>query len=127
VWLVFWPVPEPALGTAGLVIGVGLVVVGGVLRLWTVAELGPNWRMGQSEADEETTFVASGPYRFLKHPINTALVLVALGQAFLTGFDARAWFLLVTAVVYYLVQGHAEQQFWRGREERAARSAGGAA
>jgi protein-S-isoprenylcysteine O-methyltransferase Ste14 len=60
-------------------------------------------------------FVASGPYRYMKHPINTALVLVALGQALLTGFDARAWFLLVTAVAYYIAQGQAEKQFWEER------------
>jgi protein-S-isoprenylcysteine O-methyltransferase Ste14 len=120
LWLAFGPPPKAAFDTVGLAAGAGLVVLGAALRLWTVVNLGPNWRMGQDEADEEATFVASGPYRYLKHPINAALVVVALGQAFLTGFDARAWFLLVTAAAYYLAQGHAERQFWLEREARSA-------
>jgi protein-S-isoprenylcysteine O-methyltransferase Ste14 len=116
VWLFLGAGPEPSSLSAGLT----LVVVGALLRLWTVATLGPNWRMGQDDADLDARYIASGPYRYLNHPINTALVLVALGQAFLTGFDARAWFLILTAVIYYLAQARSEEAFWKRHTARHA-------
>lgn len=110
-WLLLGPMPE-ALHTGA---GVAIVAAGAALRLWTVLTLGRNWRMGQDESDSDASFVATGPYRFLQHPINAALVIVAAGQGVLTGFDARAWFLIVVALLYYLVQGRAERVFWGGR------------
>lgn len=112
LWLLLGPPP------AGRFIAPGLILVGcgAALRLWTVLTLGPNWRMGQDEADAQAMFVAAGPYRLCRHPINAALIIVAMGQALLTGLDARAWFLLVVAVAYYAIQARAEARFWRARQ-----------
>jgi protein-S-isoprenylcysteine O-methyltransferase Ste14 len=115
-WLLLGSTPESKSTFAG----VTLVVIGAGLRLWTVLTLGPNWRMGQDDVDQSVHYIAAGPYRFLSHPINLALVIVAMGQAFLTGFDARAWFLVVTAVAYYAAQAKAEHDFWKTRQETAA-------
>jgi protein-S-isoprenylcysteine O-methyltransferase Ste14 len=109
-WLVLGPRPEPV----SVVGGVLLVVLGAALRLWTVVVLGSNWRMGQDESDT-TQFVAQGPYRIMNHPINTALVVVAVGQGFLTGFDGRAMFLVAAAGLYLVVQAGAERAFWARR------------
>lgn len=112
LWLLLGPSPQPLAPIAGAT----LVVTGGLLRLWTVITLGPNWRMGQDEDDQQASYIATGPYRFLKHPINAALIVVAFGQALLTGFDGRAWLLLSIAILYYIVQAGAEEQFWKDRD-----------
>ncbi len=115
VWVFLPPAPR-AIWAPG---GVGAVALGIALRAWALGALGPNWRMGQDPSDTTTVFVTTGPYRFLRHPINTALVIVAVGQALLTGLDARAVFLLAFSTLYGLVQGRAEARYWAGRRQRA--------
>jgi isoprenylcysteine carboxyl methyltransferase (ICMT) family protein YpbQ len=95
----------------------GLVVwfLGCALRAWAIKALGPNWRIGHDVHDPNHHFVARGPYRFYKHPINLALILVAIGQALITGFDARAIFLILAAAAYALIQNTREERFWRAK------------
>ncbi len=114
VWLLLGAEPRPVSVAAGL----GVVGVGFVLRLWAVLTLGPNWRMGQDEQDPDAQFVARGPYRLLKHPLNAALVVVAVGQGLLTGLDVRAALLVVAAAVYYVLQARAEERHWARRGTR---------
>lgn len=95
--------------------GVCAVGVGSALRIWTLVTLGPNWRMGQDASDGAHEFVKTGPYRFMAHPINTATVIVALGQVGATDGAAAAWGLLAVTVVYHLLQGAAETAFWKAR------------
>ncbi len=125
VWVVFGAAgAEPISRSAG----VGAWCAGCLLRIWAVWTLGPHWRIGQDEGDETTEHVKTGPYRFMDHPINSALVLVAIGQALMTGLDARAMFLLGFAVAYLIVQAGAEKAFWRKRQSaRAAEHRGGEA
>ena len=91
-----------------------------MLRWWAIAALGRNWRIGQDENDESAQFVATGPYRLMHHPINAALILVAIGQGLMTGLDARAIALLGYAVLYFLVQGRAEERAWEKRKAKSA-------
>ena len=109
-WIVLGPRPGPPISFGA---GIAVWAAGASLRLWAVVALGPNWRIGQNDDDERAEFVATGPYRFLHHPINLGLILVAIGQALLTGLDARALMLLSTSVIYFLVQGRAEEKRWR--------------
>ncbi len=95
--------------------GLAAVGVGSGLRIWTLVTLGPNWRMGQDAGDATHEFVKAGPYRFMEHPINTATVVVALGQVGVTGGAPAAWGLLAVTVVYHLLQGAAEAAFWKAR------------
>lgn len=120
-WIVLVP-PGPGVRPISVWAGAAVWAMGFGLRVWAVVTLGPHWRMGQDESDTTTEFVARGPYRIMHHPINTALVVVAIGQALMTGLDARALFLLGFSVVYLLVQGRAEERYWK---ERRAREAGG--
>lgn len=110
-WIVLGPGTRP-ISVWG---GAAVWMAGFALRVWAVVTLGPHWRMGQDESDTTTEFVARGPYRFMHHPINTALVVVAIGQALMTGLDWRAMFLLAFSVVYLLVQARAEERYWEKR------------
>lgn len=120
-WLVLgrWPERTDAISVGG---GAALWSAGVILRWWAIAALGPHWRIGQDEGDGRAEFVARGPYRFVRHPINIGLVLVAGGMVLLSGVEARALVLLGYAAVYYLVQGRIEDRRW-GRA-RGSGSAG---
>lgn len=99
--------------------GVALWAAGCLLRIWTVTTLGPNWRIGQDDRDDRAQFVATGPYRFLKHPINAGLILVAAGLCGVTALETGSVLLLAGAVAYYLEQGRAEERFWADRAGQA--------
>lgn len=112
VWIVFGAHTASAIS---LPAGLAIWAAGCLLRIWAVWTLGPHWRIGQDERDTTTEYVRTGPYRFMDHPINTALVLVAIGQALMTGLDARAIFLLTFSVLYLFAQARAEKKFWQSR------------
>jgi protein-S-isoprenylcysteine O-methyltransferase Ste14 len=121
-WIALGPPASPMFDGRGLWIGLGVFAAGAALRAWAVVTLGPNWRIGQDENDPDAAYVATGPYRFLHHPINTALVLVAIGQALMTGLDARSIFLLSFSTAYLLIQARAEERHWRRRRGAAGRA-----
>ncbi len=116
VWIVFG-----AAGADPVSVWAGLCFwsMGCLLRVWAVWTLGPHWRIGQDEQDTTTEYVRTGPYKWMDHPINSALVLVAMGQALITGLDARAMFLLAFSVVYLLVQAGAERRHWAAKRRDA--------
>jgi protein-S-isoprenylcysteine O-methyltransferase Ste14 len=91
-WLPALDTPVPAaFALAGLVVfWAGLVV-----RVWAVVALGGSFSTFV-QADVDQTVVTNGPYRWVRHPSYTGLLLIALGL----GLGARNWLsLLVCAVV----------------------------
>jgi len=118
VWIALGRAPVKPISVPA---GAAVWASGCLLRAWAIMALGKNWRMGQDEKDEKAEFVASGPYRLMHHPINAALILVAIGQALMTGLDGRAVLLLATSVVYFLVQGRAEEEAWEKRRAQSAK------
>ncbi|MBX3405214.1 MAG: hypothetical protein KF869_00510 [Phycisphaeraceae bacterium] len=116
VWIVFGAHAAAPISTAA---GLAAWGAGCLLRIWAVWTLGPHWRIGQDERDTTTEYVRTGPYRWMDHPINTALVLVAIGQSLMTGLDARAIFLLVFSVLYLLLQAGAEKRYWAAKQHSA--------
>ncbi len=111
-WIVVGPASDPA-KVISVPAGICFWSAGALLRLWAVVTLGEHWRIGQNDSDRRARFVATGPYRLIHHPINAAFILVAIGQALMTGLDARAMLLLVVSVGYFLIQGKAEERRWR--------------
>jgi protein-S-isoprenylcysteine O-methyltransferase len=65
---------------------VGLVVIGAgqLLRWWSIATLGRLFTVNVAIRTEHT-LVDSGPYRFVRHPAYTAVLLVHLGTALCLG------------------------------------------
>jgi protein-S-isoprenylcysteine O-methyltransferase Ste14 len=95
-----------ALWTKG--VGLALAAAGAMLACWSRHILGRNWSsVVQLKQDHE--LIESGPYRYIRHPIYTGLLLAFLGTALKVG-DWRG--LLAVAIVL--------ASFWRklGVEER---------
>jgi protein-S-isoprenylcysteine O-methyltransferase Ste14 len=65
------------------VVGLILLLAGVGLAVWARVYLGRNWGMPMTEK-EEPELVTSGPYRFVRHPIYSGLLLAVLGTAVAT-------------------------------------------
>lgn len=65
------------------VVGLILVVSGIGLAVWARIYIGRNWGMPMTEKSEPE-LVTSGPYRFVRHPIYSGLLLAILGTAVAT-------------------------------------------
>ncbi len=65
------------------VVGVVLFGAGLGLAVWGRVYLGRNWGMPMSEKDQPE-LVTSGPYRFIRHPIYSGLLLAMVGTALAT-------------------------------------------
>jgi protein-S-isoprenylcysteine O-methyltransferase Ste14 len=73
----------PADGTVhGL--GILIVVSGLLLAVWARIHLGTNWS-GRVSVKENHELIQSGPYRRIRHPIYTGLLLAMLGTALAIG------------------------------------------
>lgn len=73
--------------------GIGLMVLGLALRAWSVIVLGRNFTV-YVQVRAEQPVVDSGPYRLLRHPSYTALLMVCLG----IGFALGNWLALAVVV-----------------------------
>jgi protein-S-isoprenylcysteine O-methyltransferase Ste14 len=72
------PGPElPALGTI-------LVAAGLLFAVWARVHLGRNWS-GAVTVKENHTLIRSGPYRFVRHPIYSGILLAFIGTALAIG------------------------------------------
>lgn len=84
-----------------------LAIAGAALVLRARAELGRAWSFAP-KADQSTGLVTTGPYRFARHPIYLALVLLAMGEALAFG----SWPALVI-----VLSGIVPTFAWRARAE----------
>jgi protein-S-isoprenylcysteine O-methyltransferase Ste14 len=89
-------VHSPILGAAGTV----LFVCGLGLAIWARIHLGRNWGMPMSER-LEPELVTSGPYRFVRHPIYSGLLLALVGSALATNFLGLLIVAILGAYFYY--------------------------
>lgn len=80
----------PALDWAGLI----AQAVGMVFAVWARLALGRNWS-GRVTLKEDHQLVITGPYRWVRHPIYTGLLLGLLG---LLELSARVWCLAALAL-----------------------------
>lgn len=74
------------------VIGAILVVIGVAFAVWARVHLGRNWSPVPS-IKEGHELVTSGPYRFVRHPIYTGMILAMIGSA----LSLSVWFLVAVA------------------------------
>lgn len=87
--LLFVPVPGLTgryLPATSLVVAVGLTIQGSavLLAVWARRHLGRNWS-GRITIKVGHELVRSGPYRFVRHPIYTALLGMYAGSAMVSG------------------------------------------
>jgi len=89
-----------AVGTAVFATGLGLAV-------WARVYLGSNWGMPMTRKDEPE-LVTTGPYRYVRHPIYTGILLGVLGTALATNLY---WLIVLLAMgVYFLYSARVEER-----------------
>src|SRR5207245_9042332 len=96
------PVPCPA--------GVGLVLFAPGLGFagWPRVHIGRNWGIPMTQKDEPE-LVTSGPYRLVRHPIYSGILVAGFGTAV-----ALSWLWLIPvglAGVYFLYSATAEERY----------------
>jgi protein-S-isoprenylcysteine O-methyltransferase Ste14 len=75
-------------------VGIAVVVTGSVVRLWAITTLG-RWFTYDVRVTEGQPVVQSGPYRWVRHPSYTGVLLVLLG----IGLTLGNWLSVVLIVV----------------------------
>jgi protein-S-isoprenylcysteine O-methyltransferase Ste14 len=89
-------------------IGAALVVAGLSLAIWARRSLGRNWGTPMSQKTDPE-LVTSGPYRRVRHPIYSALLLAILGTAVAVG-----WYLAIVGIIlgaYFVYCARKEEQY----------------
>jgi protein-S-isoprenylcysteine O-methyltransferase Ste14 len=81
-------------------IGAALFVLGLGVAVWARVNLGRNWGMPMT-VKAEPELVTSGPYRFVRHPIYSGLLLGVLGTALATNLIGLAITAVLIAYFYY--------------------------
>jgi protein-S-isoprenylcysteine O-methyltransferase Ste14 len=89
-------VHSPVLGAIGAV----MFVSGIALAIWARVHLGRNWGMPMTER-LEPELITSGPYRYIRHPIYTGLLLGMFGTALATNLSGLVIAAVLSAVFYY--------------------------
>jgi protein-S-isoprenylcysteine O-methyltransferase Ste14 len=82
------------------VIGVVVFASGLALAVWARVYLGRNWGMPMT-VRAEPELVTSGPYRFVRHPIYTGILLGVLGTALATNVIGVVILAVLTAYFYW--------------------------
>jgi len=77
---------------------VGLGVIAGLLRSWTLRRLGKNLT-DTVVTRKEHKLVTTGPYRWMRHPFYTSTCLVVLANSLV----AANWFLFVIGMVVFIL------------------------
>jgi protein-S-isoprenylcysteine O-methyltransferase Ste14 len=90
-----------ALGLALLAIGLGFAV-------WARRHLGRNWAMPMTERDTPE-LVTSGPYRLVRHPIYSGILLATVGTAI--GLDWSWLIAVLLAAIYFIYSATIEEHY----------------
>jgi protein-S-isoprenylcysteine O-methyltransferase Ste14 len=88
------PALDVPAATAFAVVGLVVVWTGLALRVWAVVTLGGSFSTFVQVGPDQTV-VTRGPYRWVRHPSYTGLLLVALGL----GLGAGNWLSLAVCVI----------------------------
>lgn len=82
------------------VLGTVLFAGGIALAVWARVHLGRNWGMPTTQR-VEPELVTSGPYRFVRHPIYTGLLVAMLGTALVDSLTGLIVVAVLVAYFYY--------------------------
>lgn len=91
------------------VAGVGLVLwgLGLAFAVWARVHIGRNWGTPMSQKDDPE-LVTSGPYRWVRHPIYSGILLAGVGTAVALGWD---WMVTVAlAGAYFIYSATVEER-----------------
>jgi protein-S-isoprenylcysteine O-methyltransferase Ste14 len=96
---IHWPVLPVRLvpyGEAAYAVGVAMVAAGLAFSVWARVHIGRNWSATVT-VKQDHELVQSGPYRLVRHPIYTGLLLALLGTAVARG-DVQGFVAVAVAV-----------------------------
>jgi len=93
------------------IVGLILFACGLALAIWARIYLGRNWGMPMTQR-AEPELVTSGPYRYVRHPIYSGLLLALLGTALATNL----YFLIALVLVgfYFVYSATVEERTMTG-------------
>jgi protein-S-isoprenylcysteine O-methyltransferase Ste14 len=89
--------------------GVAIVAAGIAICFWARWHLGANWS-GTVTLKEGHELISSGPYRTIRHPIYTGILLAFLGTAVQIG-QVRGFLAFVIAWACFYVKARREESF----------------
>jgi protein-S-isoprenylcysteine O-methyltransferase Ste14 len=88
-------------------VGLGLFVLGLALAIWARLYLGRNWGMPMTQK-AEPELVRTGPYRYVRHPIYSGIILGMVGTAVAVSLY---WLVAVVALgAYFTWSAHVEER-----------------
>jgi protein-S-isoprenylcysteine O-methyltransferase Ste14 len=80
-------------------IGVALVFLGLAFAMWARVHIGSNWS-GTVTVKENHVLIRTGPYRFVRHPIYTGLLVAILGSGVARAELRAVWALALCAIAF---------------------------
>jgi protein-S-isoprenylcysteine O-methyltransferase Ste14 len=81
--------------------GAVLTVIGLIGAVWARTVLGRNWS-GYVTYKENQELVTTGPYKFIRHPIYTSIILMFIGTILYYGYLFLLIILAVIAIIFIL-------------------------
>jgi len=90
-------------------IGVALLVLGLGFSIWARRRLGRNWS-GTVTVKQDHELIRTGPYRFVRHPIYTGILLGFLGTALALG-ELRGLIAVALVVLAFLLKIRLEEKW----------------
>jgi protein-S-isoprenylcysteine O-methyltransferase Ste14 len=102
--------------------GVALTALGVAISIWARLTLGSNWS-GVVTVKEDHELIRKGPYRWVRHPIYTGMLMSFVGTVLVAG-RVRGWVGLAVVLVTFYFKARREERFLRqefgaGFEEHA--------
>ncbi|HEX3828683.1 MAG TPA: isoprenylcysteine carboxylmethyltransferase family protein [Sporichthyaceae bacterium] len=92
--------------TVPAALGAALFACGLAVAIWARVNMGRNWGMPMTLKDEPE-LVTSGPYRLIRHPIYSGILLAVLGTALAVNLD---WLVLLAVLgAYFLYSARVEE------------------
>jgi protein-S-isoprenylcysteine O-methyltransferase Ste14 len=96
-------------GTPATLLGYGLLLAGMLFACWARVFLGGNWSANVT-LKQDHTLVRSGPYRIVRHPIYTGLLIALLGTAIALG-ELRCFLGVILAAISWKIKSVTEEAF----------------
>ncbi|UQD50993.1 isoprenylcysteine carboxylmethyltransferase family protein [Bacillus methanolicus] len=90
-------------------VGLIIVFVGLMFSIWAKLVLGKNWS-GAIQKVEKQELVKSGPYKYIRHPIYTGIIVGLIGSLIINR-NFSSLFAVIIVTVLYIVKVNKEQKF----------------
>jgi protein-S-isoprenylcysteine O-methyltransferase Ste14 len=89
-------------------LGLVLFATGLLFAVWARLAIGRNWGTPMTEKDEPE-LVTSGPYRLVRHPIYSGILLASVGTAIALSWP---WLVIVALIgIYFVYSATVEERF----------------